>query len=72
MPGARETPAKCLLNLKLAGRAEGGEERPEERQGGWGAFTGNENVRISKTLINAEAAAGTMLRLEGTPGSDGN
>lgn len=29
VPGSWETPVKCMLNLKLAGRAEGAEEEAE-------------------------------------------
>jgi len=50
VPGSWKTPAKCTLNLKLAGRAKGAEEvagRREsttgqgKRQRGWGTFAGN-------------------------------
>lgn len=75
-----ETPAMCILNLKLAGRAEGAEEeagRRESTTGGMGESKedGGHSVvirtfELQKKLINDEAAAGMMLRLEGGPGSD--
>lgn len=50
VPGSWETSVKCILNLKLAGRAEGAEEEAGRRERawqavgkarGWGTFAGN-------------------------------